>query len=707
MIASVLGVVLVGHQMVISQEPAPAAPADVAEKPADLQEKPIEEGADAESVLPPVAPLAPGEVAEVPPVPAAAAVAPAGKVTKDSVVTFASDAADAPEVPLAGITLYRDARMKTSQGVSLPPASGPGVLLLEGLSTPKPDELRKKLDPFLGKKATYRDLEKIVAVALEHYRVNNRPMTHVYIPKQPYSNIMRFAVIEGRVGEVIVLSESDVRGKSPASMPTYEKNFQNKLGKESWWDSWYRDPYQSADLKAALAPRIDQIRGRVVDIEELNAQMTAINRSPWARLNRPVEHPFRDVDVVFSPPESKGNDLILGQTDLVFEVRDQRPLRFYMGYENNLTYLLGEDRFFAGATWYDAFRLGLDHQLGVQFFTASDPNELWGLAASYLIPWKNAGQFTALYASYADSTVDTLISGTSSEIGGDNTLFGGRHYFELPGLFGATSDSMPLGTERRAKEWADPKREAIGLHHEVGAGFDFKATTNDVFFGGTAAADSPADIVQFVIEYNARQTDPLGETNLSLQVFMSPGGITSDNSDEAFEQLRLDSSATYIYTRARLEREQDLPYRLMGRAALTGQVSNGNLLASEQLGVGGFDSVRGYVERIHRGDLGYVFNLELYSPQFMPSRDWCKLSHDDSLRFLTFFDVGYGEASNDEPSDPTDDGSTLMSVGLGLRYEFENDLAIRCDYGFQLKEPLSSAEDRGDGYFNLGAVWSF
>ena len=61
----------------------------------------------------------------------------------------------------------------------------------------------------------------------------------------------------------------------------------------------------------------------------------------------------------------------------------------------------------------------------------------------------------------------------------------------------------------------------------------------------------------------------------------------------------------------KLEREQELPFPapfqgMMLHGALTGQYSSVNLLASEQLGLGGFGSVRGYPERALRGALGAI-----------------------------------------------------------------------------------------------------
>ncbi len=696
-----------------SEEPAAGdpAPGDAApaEEPPAMEEAPAEavplEEEDAE-LLPPSEDglMPPDEIVPVEEVPFPGAVP---VMTKDFAVTRDSGAADSNAVNLQGITVYRDERTSVREAPTAPPFAGAGVKLLEGLTTPDADGLRQLLETkYLqrNKPASFRDLELIVEDILAHYRDNHRPMTHVYIPKQPYGPVIRFAVIEGVVGNAFLLTESEIRGKDPAALTPIEKPFHARIDDDSsWWQSWYRDPYKSEDLARTLGPRLDAIRGRVVDTEELKVQLAAINRSPWARLNRPVEHPFRDVEVRFSPPAAD----VLGQTDLVFEVRDSRPLKFFAGYENNLTELLGEDRLFVGAAWYDAFLLGRDHQLGFQIFSALDPDELLGVSANYLIPWKGGSQFTEFFAAYAESSAGISIAGVSSELEGANLILGARHYIELPELFGASDFSQPLG-EKRPHQWAKPEREAFGLHHEAGIGLDYKATDNDLAFGGITAASNPADIVQLVLEYNARQTDPTGETNLGWQIFFSPGGITGNNDDESFAPLRYDSSASYFYTKLKLDREQDLPFGFMLRAGLTGQWSDGNLLASEQLGVGGYNSVRGYPERLHRGDTGYLFNLELFSPEFHPARDWFKLTKiDDRLRFLVFFDVGHGSAANENPADPLDDDSTLMSVGVGFRYEFRNDLRFRFDYGHQLKDPLPAVKNSDSGAFHVGLVWTF
>ena len=627
-------------------------------------------------------------------------------------------------VALAGISLVADGRKKANEDptpkqweMEKKNALSEGVQVAPELTTPDPEGLRSKLRPFVGKNpATYADLQEVVKLVQDHYRDHHRPMTHVYIPKQSLlSNRVVISIIEGKVGETKILTEADLVRKSQNQLTPAEDSFLKRMEEQkTWWNSWYNNPYNAEDVSDEFLPRTSQLKGKIVDTEEITAQITAMNRSPWARLNRPVEHPFRGVTVNFAQP----NENVLGTTDLIFEVADKRPLKFFAGMDNSLTEITGENRLFLGGAWYDAFMLGKNHQLGAQVFSALDPDELLGFSVNYQIPWQDQkfDQFTELFASYADSTAQVMLGGIPTDSTGSSLIFGGRHYLELPELFGATDLSQPLVGDKRPHLWAKKDREAMGLHHEVGAGFDVKVSDNNLMFGGTTVAASPADIVQFVLEYNARQTDPTGDTNLTAQLYVSPGDITDNNTTEAFNPLRKDADAAYVYTRLKLEREQDLPFpgtdgnSMMVRGALTGQYASSNLLASEQLGLGGFSSVRGYPERALRGDLGVIFNLELFSPKFYPASRWFKWSKEedkDTLRFLAFFDYAHGEPVDDNSADPLDDPSDLMSVGLGLRYEFDDALRLRLDYGFRLEDLPAAVDNTDSGAVHFGLIYVF
>ncbi|MCX6872956.1 MAG: BamA/TamA family outer membrane protein [Verrucomicrobia bacterium] len=713
-----------GQEPVVADEPAKTdvKKPEAAEKAPAPETQPVP---PAEPALPNLLPdpIDPSKPRPIPPVPAKKVPgANAGDQVIDRPFTRSlnPDGTEGTQ-NLAGISLFADKRnvVKPDDVKALQweraqkDVLKPGVQVMEGLHTPDPEGLRAALGHYIsaGKPATFRDLQDMVGIIQEHYRKHHRPMTHVYIPRQSiHSDKVVISIVEGRVGETRILTEADLRSKPAAQLTDPEKSFLKRMDEnKNWWNSWYNNPYKAKDVSDEFLPRTAQLKGRIVDTEEIQAQIAAMNRSPWVRLNRPIEHPFREVTVNFSQPEAN----VVGETNLNFEVDDQRPLKFFTGIDNSLTEATGENRVFLGAAWYDAFGLGKNHQMGLQFFSALDTSELAGVSLSYQIPWQDRKfeQFTELFAAYADSTTSLDFGGIPTDVGGTSFLIGGRHYLELPEMLGASDISQPLGT-KNDKTWAKPIREALGLHHEVGLGLDFKQMDNTLQFGGTSVADSPADIFQVVLEYNARQTDPTGETFLGSQLFISPGDVTADNSDEAFSPLRRDAEAAYVYTRIRLEREQDLPFSgffsgMMLKGALTGQYSSVNLLASEQLGLGGYSSVRGYPERVLRGDLGYIFNLELYSPEFHPAKEWFKFVKEDNLKFLAFFDYAHGEAVKDSVSDPLDDPADLMSVGVGLRYDFNDMLRLRFDYGVRLEDLPAAADNTDGGAFHFGLVCIF
>jgi hemolysin activation/secretion protein len=234
-----------------------------------------------------------------------------------------------------------------------------------------------------------------------------------------------------------------------------------------------------------------------------------------------------------------------------------------------------------------------------------------------------------------------------------------------------------------------------------------------------------------VAEYNLRQTDKWGETSLGLSFFYAPGSITRYNDDAAFLTARSGGTANYSYLRGTFSRLLDLgtftkhldDFKLLVRG--TGQWSNANLVASEQIGLGGQDSVRGYPERTMRGDHGIFIQTELYSPAFHPLRWLAKKVPDrwvdaadrtDELRFLIFYDYGWADVHQATAAEP---GEILnaSSLGIGLRYRINKSMTFRFDYGFQLERldprvvnsfDLSPKySHHGDGYAHMGLSISF
>ena len=70
---------------------------------------------------------------------------------------------------------------------------------------------------------------------------------------------------------------------------------------------------------------------------------------------------------------------------------------------------------------------------------------------------------------------------------------------------------------------------------------------------------------------------------------------------QSFAAQRPGADPGYVYSQITPDRVTRLPHEFTLNSNFTVQVSNGALLGTEQLGVGGFNSVRGYGERAEMG----------------------------------------------------------------------------------------------------------
>lgn len=377
------------------------------------------------------------------------------------------------------------------------------------------------------------------------------------------------------------------------------------------------------------------------------------------------KNPFRRVDLIYSP----GSEY--GVTDIILRTEELNPIMFYLAYENSGTELLGEDRLLAGVNWASPLFFPDDTTLSYQYMLGLNEADVEGHTGVFtaLLPWRH--QLTMLGA-YVFSKALIDVDGEELAIGGANHQYSTRY-------------AIPLRT------WNS-------LSHELELGFDFKSTGSDLEFGGTEVFSTESEIYQFNIGYNITQRDKFGTTKLDTEFVWSPGGFGAANSEEVFASQRAGAGPDYMYGRAALERNNSLVGRwsLMGR--VEGQAANGNLLSSEQMGAGGFDSVRGFEQRVVRGDQGVLVSVEVRAPSISPAKLLGFYNARDALVPLVFFD--YAHLSNSDPL-PDERGIDISSTGIGFRYQLDDNFSLRFDYGWQLGE--SGFEDGEDSRFHIGA----
>jgi hemolysin activation/secretion protein len=379
-------------------------------------------------------------------------------------------------------------------------------------------------------------------------------------------------------------------------------------------------------------------------------------------------NPFRLVDVVFKPGEK------LGTTDVELDVNDRLPFRPYVGYEDSGTRFTGPDRFLAGFNWGNA--LFLDHQLNYQYATDVDFDLIKAHSMNYVapLPWHHT---LMLYGAYVDA----------------------KAKFEEGGIVGTTADGTSWQVSGR---YSVPLPDIKKYRSQVALGFDFKRSDNNLLAGGTAVISSETDVAQFVLSYSGTLPDRYGKTSGGLEVYYSPSGLGEFNHSSDFNALRTDAKSHYFYGRLNVERVTRLPWNFSWVLSGWGQYSTDRLLPSEELSLGGYNTIRGYDERVLLGDTGWIINNEIRTPTIPLSNVLNIQGVTDQLQFLAFFDYGYLHVINAQPGEPAN--PTLYSTGVGLRYSLRHNLSVRFDYGFPLTE---KGLNERDSRMHLGALLSF
>ena len=414
-----------------------------------------------------------------------------------------------------------------------------------------------------------------------------------------------------------------------------------------------------AEAEEYLRGQIRLKKGDVLDSRRILHDLNWLNKSP-----------YRKVDLIYAPGYN------FGETDLILRTLESNPTFFYFGYEDSGTDLLGNDRFIFGANWGDAF--GPDQSLSYQLTTDFEFDKVRGHSVVYTGP-NRLRHYVTLLASYVDVNATIPVQDTFLTVGGENYQFSGRY-------------AVPLS-------WAP-----LGQSHELEFGFDFKSSNNNLEFGGDEVFDTTTQIYQISAGYNILANDRSGVTKLDITGYLSPGGLTGSNDDETFAQARNGAEAGYLYGVVRVERQQALPEGFSLRLKGAAQGSDGNLLASEQLGAGGYDSVRGFDQRVARGDQGLSSTVELYTPATSIGKHMRWKTETDELRFLAFVD--YANLSNKNRLEGEPDNFEMLSVGAGLRWRYSDWFRLRVDYGIPINTSgLDGIDD--SGRIHIGATANF
>jgi hemolysin activation/secretion protein len=388
-----------------------------------------------------------------------------------------------------------------------------------------------------------------------------------------------------------------------------------------------------------LCNSVSQEVGALINTDLLTADVIWLNRNP-----------FRHTDIVFTPGKYPGT------TDIELVTTDRMPFKMYAGWDDHGTNLVGTNRRFAGFVFGDVW--GCGHTLAYQYTTSLNWQNLRAHGGEYIAPLP-CHQTFHVFGGHAE-VKDTFHKNRFHHHGQSSQ--GSLRYRIM-------YDLSPVSFQ------------------EFSFGGDFKNTNNTLLFSEKPVFANQVNLTQIVLDYYYEYQDPFRQTSLDLALYYSPGEWIQHQSNKDYNHLRLGARNRYAYGQFSLENTFYLPQNFSVYWNFQVQGATTNLLPSEQFGLGGYDTVRGYQERVVNGDNALLTNLEIYTPSYSFLKDYRGLFCDpvtDSFYFLLFVD--YGIAHNAKLYGNEKVSQYLLGIGPGLRYVCEPYFSLSLDCGFQLHQ---------------------
>ncbi|MBI2989003.1 MAG: hypothetical protein HYY45_19750 [Deltaproteobacteria bacterium] len=344
-----------------------------------------------------------------------------------------------------------------------------------------------------------------------------------------------------------------------------------------------------------------------------------------------------------------------GTTDIVLKVEDTLPVHLTLDYNNFgnrfVSRHVGGAELNLGDPWYGSL-LSLGGTFG------GDPQFTTFKRANYTLPINNYG--TKFGGYYNEGTFDVGGQFRTQELEG--IIHGWGLFLTHPFI----------------------RTRFTTLRGEFG--FDLK----DALLNSGKDHTSRDRIRLVKAGFNFDLTDSTGRTFVSAYVFHGLGDLFGGSSDKRRNPVNTIPSSRrgfngkgadgdFTYGTVTLARVQGITSFLSLFLRTSGQISSASLVATEQFGIGGPNSVRGYTQREIVADEGFNASSELRLSVIPES---------DLIQLVSFID--YGSIHQREPAQGQDKFQSLLGYGPGLRLSLPLNLSFRFDVGF----PITPSENQ-------------
>ena len=335
--------------------------------------------------------------------------------------------------------------------------------------------------------------------------------------------------------------------------------------------------------------------------------------------------------------------------DAELAVQDRRPWAVFANFSNLGSPDLATTRLAVGAQHSNL--LGMDDAATVVYTTSPEDTEnVKQAVVNYRMPTYRLAGVSTFY--YAHSDINTGRIQEVFDVSGAGDFYG-YAYSQYLNQVGA---------------W----------RQQVGIGIDDRLFVNSVTFQGRPIGGKVRSR-PLTLRYQGGYRGSWLVADLNISYLRNLGG-GDHNDGRNYESARKRSRAGWDAFRYDARLTASLPREWQAVVMFEGQVAGEAMIAGEQFGVGGVGSVRGFQERGVTGDDGERLGIEIWAPP-LPY----------NLRLLAFFDAGHVERYFSQAGEI--DHDVIASTGLGLRWQWRQQLSLAVDYG----QDIDDARDRSAG----------
>lgn len=393
--------------------------------------------------------------------------------------------------------------------------------------------------------------------------------------------------------------------------------------------------------------RLRVAKSRYYDVEKIKAKVPSLKEGAVPNFNDVTT----DIVAINQWPDRRVTPALRagvapGTVDVDLNVEDRIPIHASVEYNNRQSPSTTQTLLNATVRYENLWQRG--HSLTASYQVAPQRKEdAEAISANYLArvtDWTSV----LFYGVKTKSDVSTI---GGLNVIGPGQIFGTRAIFTLP------------------------TRE--NFFHSISFGIDYKhfGQTSRI---GDSSFDTPITYYPLVVSYGATWQTEQSTTQFSAGVTTNLRGLGS-GFDE-FDAKRYFANANFAHFNAELSHTQQLwrGFQLYGR--VKGQLADNPLISSEQFGLGGVDTVRGYFETEVVGDDGVAGTVELRTPDLgvllqanmkdETASGPARFTIFNEWRIYAFADAGSGKIHNPLPEQTS--RFDLWSYGVGTRFKLFN-----------------------------------